>query len=120
MRSLEYRGVLIRVIHEGPALQILRTEVEPGSALDHEEFGGVPACHYVLEGNPVFKSAGKSADLMPGDSIFFGNEEHYRVSNEAPSRSVILSILMEGSKRASLDSSHRHFESRPIGNGVGS
>ena len=96
MRSLQYRGVLIRVVHEGAALQILRTEVEPGSEFDRSELGNSSACHYVLDGNPVFESPGCSADLMPGDSIFFGRDKPYRVCNRTPSHSVILSVLVGG------------------------
>ncbi len=100
VRSLQYRGVLIRVVHDGSALQILRTEVEPGSAFDRHALGGSPACHYVIEGNPVFESAGQSADLMPGDSIFFDSARPYRVCNRAPSRSVILTVLVGAEEHA--------------------
>ncbi len=82
------------MVHEGSALQVLRTEVEPGSAFDLNALGSSPACHYVIEGNPVFESPGRSADLVPGDSIFFDHTRPYRVCNRAPSRSVILTVMV--------------------------
>lgn len=99
MRSLQHRGVLVRVIHEDDALQILRTDIEPGSALDNIDLGDSPAYHLVLDGNPVFRVSNRLDDLMPGDSIVFSDERPYTVTNNAPSRSVILTVLFRGPDR---------------------
>ena len=93
IRSLQHRGVLIRVIHESDALQIVRTDIDPGSAVDNLELGDSPAYHLILDGNPAFLASNRLEHLMPGDSIVFTDERLYTVSNDAPSRSVILTVL---------------------------
>jgi hypothetical protein len=98
LRSRQYRGVFIRVIHECDALQILRTEIGPGSTFDNLEMGDSPAYHFVVDGSPVFRASNQSAALMPGDSIVFNDEKPYTISNLAPSRSVILTVLFKTSE----------------------
>lgn len=94
-RSRQHRGVLTRVIYECDALEILRTEMDAGSAFDSLEFRDFSAIHFVIDGTPVFRTSNRSADLMPGDSILFNNERPYTILNDAPSRSVILSVLFK-------------------------
>ena len=68
-------------------------EMETGSTCDSLEFGGFSAVHFVICGTPVFRTSHQSSDLMPGDSIIFNDERPYTILNDAPSPSVILSIL---------------------------
>ncbi|MBI3053240.1 MAG: hypothetical protein HYY77_04190 [Betaproteobacteria bacterium] len=93
VRSRQHRGVLTEVIYESDTLEILRTEMEMGSACDSLEFGDFSAVHFVIGGTPGFRTAIEAADLMPGDSIIFNSETPYTILNGAPSRTVILSIL---------------------------
>lgn len=83
------------MIYECDALEVLRTEMDAGSAFDSPEFGDFSAVHFVINGTPVFRTSTRSADLMPGDSIIFSDETRYTILNGAPSRSVILSILFK-------------------------
>jgi hypothetical protein len=99
VRSLQHRGILFRVIHESDALKIVRTDIDPGSAFDNLELGDSPAYHLVLDGNLVFHAANGLDHLMSGDSIVFSDERPYTVSNNAPSRSVILTVLFRGPNR---------------------
>jgi len=99
LRSRQYRGVFVRVIYEWASLEILRTEMDPGSALDDHEIGIFPVIHFILEGSPIFVVANQSGDLMPGDSIALRADEKYQISNPASSRSVILSMLFKGSEQ---------------------
>ncbi len=99
LRSRQYRGVFVRVVYEWPSFEILRTEMDPGSALDDHEIGIFPVIHFIIEGSPIFVVANQSGDLMPGDSIVLRADEKYRISNPASSRSVILSILFKGSEQ---------------------
>ncbi len=92
-RSHEHHGILTQVIFESDSLEVLRTEMEAGTACDCEDFGDHSAVHYVIDGTPVFRTSLHAADLMPGDSIVFSGKDRYTVSNCAPSRSVILSVL---------------------------
>lgn len=94
-RSRQHRGVLTRVIYECDSLEILRTEMDEGSAFDSLEFGDFSAVHFVIDGTPVFRASNRSADLMPGDSIVFNDEKPYSILNGAHSRSVLLSILFK-------------------------
>lgn len=94
-RSRQHRGVLTQVIYERNALEILRTEMEAGSAIDSQAIGDFSAVHYVVDGTPVFRAASGTADLVPGDSVVFDDEQSYTIINCAPSRSVILSILFK-------------------------
>ena len=94
-RSHEHRGLLSRVICEFDVLEVLHTEVEPGSSCDSQEFGGCSAVHVVIDGTPAFRTSHRSAELMPGDSIVFANDGPYTISNGAPTRSVILSVLFK-------------------------
>lgn len=94
-RSRQHRGVLTQVIYEREALEILRTEMEAGSAIDSRAFGDLSAVHYVVDGTPVFRAVAGSADLMPGDSVVFDDERPYTIVNGTPSRSVILSVLFK-------------------------
>jgi mannose-6-phosphate isomerase-like protein (cupin superfamily) len=93
LRSRQYRGVFISVIYEWNSLEILRTEMEPGSELDDREIGAFPVVHFVIQGRPVFMTADQTCDLIPGDSIALRADENYRISNAASSRSIILTIL---------------------------
>lgn len=95
VRSRQHRGVLTEVIYECDALEMLRTEMDAGSACDSREFGDVSAIHFVIDGTPVFRASNRSADLMPGDSIIFDCERPYTIINGASSRSVILSVLFK-------------------------
>lgn len=92
-RSRQHRGVLTQVIFETEMLEIRRTELGTGTACDSREFGDFSAVHFVIDGNPEFRSANHSAELVPGDSIVFSDESTYTIANSAPSRSVILSVL---------------------------
>jgi mannose-6-phosphate isomerase-like protein (cupin superfamily) len=95
-RSRQHRGVLTEVIYESASLEIRRTEMDTGSTCGSLEFGDFSAVHFVIGGTPVFRTPHESADLMPGDSIIFTAERPYTILNDAPSRSVILSILFKG------------------------
>jgi mannose-6-phosphate isomerase class I len=96
VRSRQYRGVFTQVIYECDALEILRTEIDAGSACESLEFGDFSAVHFVIDGTPVFRASNQSADLMPGDSIIFDYEKRpYTIFNGAPSRAVILSVLFK-------------------------
>lgn len=92
-RSLQHRGVLTQVIYECDGLEVLRTEMEAGSAIDSLEFGDWSAVHFVIDGTPAVRASNRSADLMPGDSIVFGDDGPYTILNGTPSRSIMLSIL---------------------------
>ena len=94
-RSRQHRGVLAQVIYERDGLEILRTEMESGSVCDSQEFGDFSSAHYVIDGTPVFRTSHECADLMPGDSIVFSDEDAYTISNGAPTRSVFLSVLFK-------------------------
>ena len=94
-RSRQHRGILTQVICEFETLQILRTEMESGCTCDSQEFGDFAAVHVVVDGTPLFRTSSQSADLMPGDSIVFSNDRPYTISNSAPTRSVILSVLFK-------------------------
>lgn len=83
------------MIYECDALEVLRMEMDAGSAFDSQEFGDLSAVHFVIEGTPLFRAASRFADLMPGDSIVFNDESPHTIVNGAPSRSVILSILFK-------------------------
>lgn len=98
LRSRQYRGVFVSVIYEWNSLEILRIEMEPGSALVDREIGTFPVIHVVIEGSPVFVVANQSCDLIPGDSIALRVEESYRISNAASSRAIILTILDKSSE----------------------
>ena len=92
-RSRQHRGIRTQVIYEREGLEILRTEMESGSACDSEEFGDFFAVHFVIDGTPVFRTSHEPADLMPGESIVFSDRDDYTISNRAPARSVLLSVL---------------------------
>jgi len=94
-RSRQHGGVLTQVIYERDGLEILRTEMEAGSVCDSREFGDFTSAHYVIDGTPVFRSPQEWADLMPGDSIVFSDEDTYTIANRAPARSVFLSVLFK-------------------------
>ena len=97
LRSRQYRGVFVRVIYEWDSIEILRTEMEPGSVVEDREIGNFPVIHFVIEGSPIFLVANQSADLIPGDSIALRADENYRISNPASSRSIILTVLIKES-----------------------
>ena len=94
-RSRQHGGVLTQVIYERDGLEILRTEMEAGSVCDSREFGDFSSAHYVIDGTPAFRSPQEWADLMPGDSIVFSDENAYTIANRAPARSVFLSVLFK-------------------------
>jgi hypothetical protein len=94
-RSRHFRGVLTQVIYERDGLELRRTEMDAGSACESVEFGDLSAVHFVTDGTPLFRASDQSADLMPGDSIIFDQEERYTILNGGPPRSVILSVLFK-------------------------
>ncbi len=94
-RSRQHRGVLTQVICEFESLEVLRIEMESGSICDSQEFGDFAVVHVVIDGTPAFSTAERSADLMPGDSIVFSINALYAITNRAPARAVILSVLFK-------------------------
>jgi len=94
-RSRQHRGVLTEVIYERDGLEILHTEMESGSVCDSQEFGDSASAHYVIDGTPEFRTSRESADLMPGESIVFSDENAYTILNGAPARAVFLSVLFK-------------------------
>ncbi len=97
LRSRLYRGICVRLLYECDGLEILRTEMEPGTLLDDADITKLAGVHFVIGGNPVFHVASQSNDLMPGDSIALHDGRHCTVSNPASSCSSILSFLFKNS-----------------------
>jgi hypothetical protein len=97
LRSRQFRGVCVRVFYERDLWEILRIDMDPGSAVDDREIGVFPAIHFVIEGTPVFQVANQTHDLMPGDSIALEEDGQYRISNPTSSRSSFLTILFKNS-----------------------
>jgi len=106
LRSRQYRGVCVRVLYERDSWEILRTDMEAGSALDDREIGIFPAIHFVIEGSPVFQVAHQTHDLMPGDSIALEEREQYKISNPTSSRSSFLSFLVKNSATQKKEGNH--------------
>jgi mannose-6-phosphate isomerase-like protein (cupin superfamily) len=102
LRSRQYHGLLVRVVYERDFLEIVRTEMEPGSALDNGEFGSFPVVHVVVEGSPVFEAPAQSNVLVPGDTVAVGEGEQYRFYNPTSSRSTILSVLVKVSEQQQI------------------
>ncbi len=98
LASRVYRGISVRVLYECDGLEVLRTEMEPGTVLDDAEITRLGGLHFVIGGGPVFRVANQSSDLMPGDSIALHDGQRCSVSNPTSSRSSILSFLFKSSK----------------------
>lgn len=97
LRSRQYGGICVRVLYECDGLEILRIDMEPKAVLDDDDMMRVHGLHFIIGGNPVFRVGSQNSDLMPGDSITFGDGEHCTVSNPTSSRSSILSFLFKTS-----------------------
>lgn len=97
LTSRQYGGICVRVLYECAALEILRTEMEPGAVLDDADITKRAGLHFVIGGSPVFRVASQSSDLMPGDSIALHDGQHCTVSNPTSSCSSILSFLFKNS-----------------------
>jgi mannose-6-phosphate isomerase-like protein (cupin superfamily) len=95
LQSRLYRGICVRVLYECDGLEILRTEMDPGTVLDDADITKLDGVHFVIGGSPVFHVANQSSDLMPGDSITLHGGQHFTVSNPTSSRSSILSVLFK-------------------------
>ena len=95
LKSRLYRGVCVRVLYECDGLEILRTEMEPGTALAQPDITHLDGLHFVICGNPVFHVAGESCELMPGESIALKDARHCTVSNATASPASILSFLFK-------------------------
>lgn len=107
LKSRQYRGVCVRLLYECDGLEIVRTDIDPGTVLDDADITKPDALHFVIGGTPVFHVANQSSGLMPGDSIALHDGQHCTVSNPASSRSSILSFLF---KRPGLCHSAGAFE----------
>ncbi|MBI4525327.1 MAG: hypothetical protein HY695_16115 [Deltaproteobacteria bacterium] len=110
LRSRQYRGVCVSVIHEWDSIEILRTEMDPGSTVEDREIGNFPLIHLVIEGSPLFLVADQPGDLIPGDSVSLRADEKYRISNPASSRSIILTILLKKSEEQSSEPHKAAFQ----------
>lgn len=95
LTSRQYRGVCMRVLYEREGLEIVRTELKPGTVLDDADITRLAGLHFVLDGGPVFHLAAQTSDLMPGDSIALRDGELCTVSNPTTSCSNILSFLFK-------------------------
>ena len=95
LTSRQYRGVCVRVLYECDGLEVLRTEMEPGTVLEDADITKLAGLHFVINGGPVFHVASQTSDLMPGDSIALQDGQHCRVSNPTSSPSSILSFLLK-------------------------
>ena len=98
LQSRLYRGICVRVLYECDGLEILRTEMDPGTVLDDADITKLDGLHFVISGSPVFHVARESSDLMPGDSITLHDGQHCTVSNPTSSRSSILSFLFKDAR----------------------
>ena len=99
LKSRLYRGICVRLLYECDGLEILRTEMEPGSVLEDADITQRHGLHFVIGGSPVFHVASQSSDLMPGDSIALHDGQRCTVSNPVSSCSSILSFLFKNSDR---------------------
>lgn len=99
LRSRQHRGVCVRVIYERDSLEVLRTEMEPGSSLDNGEVGNFCVIHFIIEGSPAISAASESSDLMPGDSVILNGDEKHTITNPTFSRATLLSIVFKNEKR---------------------
>ena len=97
LKSRQYRGICLRVLYECDGLEILRTELEPGTVLARPDITHLDGMHFVIGGNPHFHVRGHSSELMPGDSIALHDGQDCTVSNPATSRASILSVLFKSS-----------------------
>lgn len=95
LKSRQHGGICVRLLYECDGLEILRTDMEPGTVLDDGDITKLEGLHFVLDGGPVFNVARENSDLMPGDSIALREGQHCRVSNPTSSRSSILSFLFK-------------------------
>ena len=91
-RLRQHRGVLTEAFCECAALEIRPTETETACICDRVKFRDLSAVHFVFSEPSLFQARHVSANLMPGDSIFFTDERPYTILSGARSRSVILSI----------------------------
>ncbi len=95
LKSRLYRGICVRLLYECDGLEIVRTEMEPGTVLDDADLTQLDALHFVIDGSPVFHVAHQSSDLMPGDSIALHDAQRCTVSNPTSSGASILSFLFK-------------------------
>lgn len=95
LRSVRREGTHLRLLYENEWLELLATEVEPGSSIGSNEIWDYDAIHFVVEGGVLFHNAGSSVLLLPGDSIALGRGQEYRISNTTSSRAVIWSLLVK-------------------------
>ena len=93
LRSVQHRGVRMRVLYEDERLEIVNSEMEPHSSLEFDYSVDFSAFHLVLEGSPLLEGKDRIEALLPGDSVYLPDGTGHRISNPASSRSVIWTLL---------------------------
>lgn len=99
LRSIRQKGLHTRLLYENEWLEVLCTEMETRSFLEQGNLWSFPAVLLVIEGSPVVQNRDYVAMLLPGDSVFLEGSAGYRISNPAPSRSVIWTLLLKKEER---------------------
>ncbi len=95
LKSIEQKGIHMRLLYENDWLEILTTEVEPENSVRSSELCESAAVHFVVEGGLLFHDLDSSILLLSGDSIALREGEHYRIFNPTSSRSTIWSLLFK-------------------------
>ncbi len=98
LKSIQQKGIHMRLLYENEWLEILATEVEPENSVTSSELCDSAAVHFVMEGGLLFHDLDSSILLLSGDSITLREGEHYRIFNPTSSRSTIWSLLLKRSE----------------------
>jgi mannose-6-phosphate isomerase-like protein (cupin superfamily) len=98
LRSVQQKGVRMRVLYENRCLEVSATEIDPENSVGSHDLWDFTAIHFVTEGAVILHDSDFSMVLLPGDSISLQEGKEYRVSNPFSSRSVIWSLLVKKSE----------------------
>ncbi len=99
LKSVQQKGIHMRLLYENDWLEILTTEVEPENSVRSSELSESAAVHFVVAGGLLFHDLDSSILLLSGDSIALREGEHYRIFNPTSSRSTIWSLLFKRSEQ---------------------
>jgi mannose-6-phosphate isomerase-like protein (cupin superfamily) len=93
VRSVEQPGVRMLVHWCLGGLEVTLVEIAAGKSVSDASLYGRPSWHLVLDGQASFRVGDRSWDLLPEESFSLDHPGAFAITNPAPDRLRLLSIV---------------------------
>jgi len=98
-RSIRHPGSTVAVFCGREGVEVATVEIEPGATVRDPYLWSARSWHLLLEGQASVEQGGEECDLLRGESLFL-SDEPYTLSNPAPTRARLLTVLFHTDERS--------------------